>query len=466
MDKNLHSIVINHGEQLRSLQESSGGADTTRIFLHDVVFFTPGDSTTVTMPNRDGDIEKALVVARPQDLVCISPDTHPDYLKYLAQLELGPSSQNIIRLTGGSPSRDDTCHAQSLLESPEILGEICSKIRRSGPIILEPYIITPECIRLANELQARTARTVQVSGKNIDLVNRCIQKHWVKNQARELGIPVAEGSAVAVERSPIKSPVDLRPLKEAVKRWSQLSGTVIIRSATDVLASTIIKVSKESDNLRNSLELIRQDTHSMYLIEPFYEVTVSPNILFHVEPEYGPIRCIGITDQRLSQNLAHQGNCFPSRSKTLDLMLNSAQRFSAWLQAKGFSGVVGYDFCEYIDPASGKPAHFFTEINPRVNGSLYPLSIMAHLYDPARNNAQYPVQVFLSAKWVKVGACSYAEFLAKHESLFYYPDRIMGIIPFNTSALDRNIVDLVVVGQSPSKVSKFFAMVQRNFISK
>ncbi len=466
MNRESHSTILNHGELLRSLQESLGGAETTRFFLHDVVSFTPGDPTISTVPGRDGDIENALVVARPQDLVCISPNTHAGHLNYLTRLGLGPSSQNIIRLTGDNPSRRNICHAKSLLESPGLLGEICSRVSLPGRIILDPYIITPECIRLAGELQTRLARTVRVSGGSVDLINRCIQKHWVKNQARALSVPVAEGDAIAVERSPTGNPVDLLPLREAAKHWIRLSGAAIIRSSTDVLASTIIKVLMESDHVEAALQLVKQDTHQMYLVEPFYDVTVSPNILFHIEPENGPTRCIGITDQRLSHNLAHHGNCFPSRAKTLNLMLDSAQRLSTWLQSEGFSGVVGYDFCEYIDPASGRPAHFLTEINPRVNGSLYPLSIMAHLCQTAGDNKQCPIRAFLSAKWVKVRASSFNEFLAKYESFFYYPGKTSGIVPFNTSTLNRNILDLMVVGRSRREVSSIFAMVQRAFMTQ
>ncbi len=259
MKQDSFSTTINHGEQLRTLQESRGAADTTRILLHDVVSFTPGEPTTATVPGKDRDIEKGLVVARPQDLVCISPNTHSGQLEYLTRLGLGPSSQNIIRLTGDNPSCNNICHAQSLLEMPELLDEICSRIRCSGPIILEPYIITPECIRLADELQARTARTVRVSGENIDLVNRCIQKHWIKTQASELGVPVAEGDAVEVERSPIGRPVDLQPLREAVKHWIRLSGAIVELYDVNCIAGVTrpMAIGLVSDEIRRMLSLPR-----------------------------------------------------------------------------------------------------------------------------------------------------------------------------------------------------------------
>lgn len=175
---------------------------------------------------------------------------------------------------------------------------------------------------------------------------------------------------------------------------------------------------------------------SVYLVEILYNVTVSPNIVFCIGAGANHVRCVGITDQRLSPDLAHQGNLVPSRAVTLAAMLNAARRLSEWLQSEGFRGIVGYDFCEYIDRATGKPSFFLTEINPRINGSVYPLFIQAQL---AQAHGQ-PIDAFLSVKWFRVNTCVFDEFEYKFKHLFFNPEKQAGLVPYNTSGIERGLV--------------------------
>ena len=106
---------------------------------------------------------------------------------------------------------------------------------------------------------------------------------------------------------------------------------------------------------------------------------VSPNIIMHIEPDNGRILCVSVTDQILSDNLAHEGNICPASVKTLKNMLLSAEKLSRWLQAEGYCGVVGFDFGEYFNPETGEFKHFLAEVNPRINSSAYPKFLMEHL---------------------------------------------------------------------------------------
>ncbi len=457
-----------HSEtKMWSILEMLGGRDVTQIFLHDVVSFRPEFRQTATVPGRDKDIEKALAIARRHDLVCVYPGIHQAQLEMLSGLGIGPDRKNLIRLKEDVPSRRGVSHAIALIEDGKQIDEICQKIPRTGSIVLNPYISTPDCLLLAREIKGRLGREVSITGGETDIVNLCIQKHWISERARERGIPVAEGETVEIEMTDEGIPSDLRPMKEAIVRQFKAGGAVLIKNAVAVLPSKIIRISQGPESIEAALCQIQQNHQtSMYMVEVLYDVTVSPNILFHIAAGTGPVRCVGITDQRLSANLAHCGNMFPSRATTLRTMVEAAQHFSEWLQSKGYCGIVGYDFCEYIDRITGKPACFLAEVNPRINGSVYPLSIMAHLTQTLGVDSESSIKAFLSAKWFKIRAHSFEELRDKFGSFFYAPGKSAGIVPYNTGSLDQGIIDFVVVGQSRKATQGLFRQIQRAFVSR
>ena len=43
--------------------------------------------------------ERALVLARSQDIVCVSDEVEPAYLSYLAELGLGPASNRVVAMS-------------------------------------------------------------------------------------------------------------------------------------------------------------------------------------------------------------------------------------------------------------------------------------------------------------------------------------------------------------------------------
>jgi len=182
-----------------SIIDTLGGRDATHIFLHDVVKFKPESNETITVQGREKDVEKALVVAGPDDIVLISARTDPSQIAFLSQLGIGPARKNIIRLNEKDPSGKGISYATSLLNSPEKLDEICKIIPPAGPIVINPFIAAPDVFLFAKELETRVGRDVSVAGGSAEFVHNCIQKHWVKERARELGIPLAEGETVELE---------------------------------------------------------------------------------------------------------------------------------------------------------------------------------------------------------------------------------------------------------------------------
>ena len=217
-----------------------------------------------------------------------------------------------------------------------------------------------------------------------------------------------------------------------------------------------------AESALRQIEAHRDD--STYLVKTAYDVTVSPNIIFDIAPANGPIRCLGPSDQLLSRDLAHQGNIYPSQARTLARMLEAARRFSEWLQSRRYSGIVGYDFCEHIDRDGGNPAFFLSEVNPRINGSVYPFGIMAHLAQKS-GDSNTGMGAFISAKRLKVNARSFEEFKDRFGQHFFVPGKTAGLVPYYTSSLDKGIVGIVAIGQSPEIARNFFKKIQKEFLS-
>ena len=437
--------IISTGPEVVPITRSLG--PNLNLFLHDVVNFRPGCAGTATAPGRDTDLEKALVIAGPDDVVCVSADTAPSQIRYLAMLGIGPAADNVFRIDDPRPSERGMSHAAALLEAPMQLDRLCRKLSATA-ISINPYIVTPECLRLAAELQRRLGREVTVSGGPFSLVNTCIQKHAVLNKARELQIPVPYGEVVSLERAETDaaSPaVDPRPLREAVDRLLKLADAVIIKSAVSALESRIYTVHATSEDPGKAIRRITpQLQESVYLVEVLYDVTVSPNIVFHIGAADDSICCVGITDQRLSRELVHHGNIFPSRAITLPGMVEAGYRFSAWLRSEGFKGIVGYDFCEYVDRATGRPSFFLTEINPRINGSVYPLFLRENL----GRTVSRAIDAFISVKWFRTWAITFDEFERRFRHLFFTPEKMYGMVPYNTSTIRRGLVDLMFIGRT------------------
>ena len=419
------------------------------LFLHDVVIFQPGCAETATAPGRDADLEKGLILARPSDLVCITADTDAAHLDHLAGVGLGPARENIIYLNERTPSTRGLSHAGALLQDEKLLEAICGRVPPGALLAINPFIVTPECLRLAARLERIMGQEVRVSGGPGEIVDTCIQKHAVLEKARELGIPVPRGELVTLDGT-----AGLDHLGEAIRRHLPAKGAVIIKSAVGVLASQIFTVHAGREGVDEALARIGPALRdSKYLVEVLYDVTLSPNLVYAIGPEPESIRCVGITDQRLSPAFAHQGNAFPSRAGTLPAMLEAGHRLSEWLQSEGYRGITGYDFCEYTDRATGGRNFFLTEINPRINGSVYPLFVQARLAQTCGR----PIEAFLSVKWFEVNTHSLTEFRRKFERLFFNPGTMAGIVPYNTGTIGRGIVDLAIMGKNPEEAAGILA---------
>jgi hypothetical protein len=157
----------------------------------------------------------------------------------------------------------------------------------------------------------------------------------------------------------------------------------------------------------------------------------------YIDPD--GVHYVGATDQRLSGALLHQGSVYPTQAQTIDQMLAYSEILSEWLRREGYTGLVGIDFCEYKDDRTGRPKAFLAEINPRINGSTYPLAL-ASLLDPDCTQ----IGGFVCGR-IRPAARSFAEMADRHGGLLLSGRTCHGALPYNVGYLPRGSCHLVVL---------------------
>lgn len=394
--------------------------------------------------------------ARPDDLVCVLSRVDNQFLQFLSNLGVSPKDGNVIVALndvhpnyGANLSDILTCDYEGLLN-------IRKMVKRNKKVVLNPYMLTPGDFKLAAVLETVLGRKVHILGGNPDIVDYANHKHNVRAKALELGVPVPDGDIVEIELQENRRPLDLTPIKAAVIRYIHKTGRVIVKGSRGFAGSSITIVENNPKSIQKALKKIAQRIDNrIYLVETMLNAIVSPNIIMHIEPDNGRILCVSVTDQILSDNLAHEGNICPSSVKTLKDMLLSAEKLSRWLQAEGYCGVVGFDFGEYFNPETREFKHFLAEVNPRINSSVYPKFLMEHLNREQEQKGRPCIEVFYSTN-IKTKASSFNELSKLYGHLFFKPETGKGLVPFNIGCLERGKFTLAVFGKSKNEVMEMY----------
>ena len=158
---------------------------------------------------------------------------------------------------------------------------------------------------------------------------------------------------MTLDRKAYTSSAQALPVRQAIDKYLGMTGQVIIRGAMGASGSSVFVVGREEHDVQQCLHIVAQQGHTdVFLVEPFYDVDVSPNIGMFIDPRDGAISCVSVSDQILDGQVRHLGNRFPSQSHLADQMVAAAARSCRWLRDRGTSGFLGFDFCEYRVPGS------------------------------------------------------------------------------------------------------------------
>lgn len=440
---------------IKSLIETLGGSGVIHLFVHNLAALGDRAELVTALPGFSKYAERALVIARPDDVVCVLEKVDARYLQFLSYLRVGPRQQNIIVASENVQPHPNASLSDVLIHNSTALFTIRNLIDQDKQIILNPYMVSAKEFQLASALNAVVGREVSVLGGDLRIVEYANYKHNVRAQALELQVPVPEGEVVELEWQQ-QGLRDLTPLYAAIDRHIRRTGKAIIKGTRGFSGSSTIIIEDHAEKERRALRKVTAGTgNTIYLVEVMLNVTVSPNILMYIEADNGRISCVGVTDQLLREDLVHEGNVYPSRAKTLPDMLSSAQKVSRWLQTQGYWGLVGFDFAEYVNPTTGQCEYFLAEVNPRTNAAVYPKALMEQLNRRQEQEGRPSIEAFLAAN-VETKVRSFAELARLSEHLFFDPQAGRGIVPYNTGCLENGKCSLAIFGKGRDEVARIY----------
>ena len=385
------------------------------IFVHSVAF----DNTEQLFGPLVADIrafqrelldysERALLLARPTDLLVANGQPDKDHLAYLHSLGLG--TQRVVVPQGSGPTL-----GKKLLDDDATLEKLREFVAATGAADLHPYIADADAARIAE------AAGATLFGCAPDITRQSNSKLHLRELAKRLGLPVAEGEVAPAEQ-----------LVGTATRLLEAYGRVIVKADQSCGGAAVWLVTSSDEIDRLPIDS-GPGARRTFLVERLYDIVASPNVQF-LATERGAVE-IGMTDQVLAPGFRHHGNSYPCLSAAREEMQRMALLLAQELHREGYRGIVGVDF---IELESGRVLP--VEANARANTSSFALCALAdHLADRSvRLRLAYGIPAKVGLRFNDLRA-----WLGR--DLFSFQDG--GVMPYNLSCLEWGKFDAVFVGE-------------------
>ncbi len=405
--------------------------------------------------------DRALALARPQDIVCVADEVEPAYLGYLSELGLGPRAGHVVAASRFAPATSpERALWARLAGSADALRTLADLLRRSGATRLHPFVASGGERSLAAALEVAADAELRVAAADPAVVARASHKHHVRARALELGVPVAEGEIVVLPRAGGRRRRDYDALRAAVERCLRPTGQALVRGTRGDAGAATFAVGGRGEDVDGLLRrLSRRDDNRVYLVEVLVTAIVSPHVQLYVPPGGGPVSLLGVSDQRWERPFVHGGNVRPSSARSVPAMLEWSGRLARWLQSEGYVGPLGLDFVEYADPATGDLRTIFAELHPRMDGATYPLAIQERL-NTAQREARRPESAAFVSGTLEIRPTGFAAFRRAAERFLYSPRTGRGMLPYQVSRLPQGRCGVVMLGGSRDDVLRAFGELQ------
>lgn len=315
-----------------------------RVVVHDVMEIPGISSLGTTVRGFEVYSQRGLLFLDDRSMVCVSGDVDLEWLEYFSDL-LGIRSPDVYRVEGKELTAN-------LIEDRGFIEQIKG---RGKKILLFPFYYSWRVETLQRRLEEEGLE-VKVCGISRDEIDAMNSKVEAKLIFMKCGVPVPEGMVIPRE--------ELEASREII-RLLKLYGDLIIRGSEGASGSSLATISDE-DEIRELERVLREDEESgSFLVEKKYRVISSPNVQIQVTPEKEKIL---LTEQVLYKDV-HKGNLYPPmKSMAGEEIMRYSRVVADYMKRVNKSGytIAGIDF---IITPEGVMA---IEINPRVNGSMYP----------------------------------------------------------------------------------------------
>jgi hypothetical protein len=392
--------------------------------------------------------ERALVLAQGDDIVCVPGRVEPEYLGFLSSLGIGPSTDNVIMVPPAvGHAAAGLC--ERLLASPATIERIAARLG-PAPVLILPHAGTAEVFAVAEALGAGPGGRVRVHAPRPRLTALLERKDFVRQRARELGIPVADGELAELASPYGRRRRDLEPLRLAIERQLRPTGRVLLRGSGGGGGSARYVVGLGGEHTDDVIRQIAlRSGHRAWLVDVLVDASVCSTVHVEVDPAAGTVRMVGISDRRLGRALSPVGDRFPTAATTAVQMEHWALAFGEWLRGAGYVGLVGFDFVEHRDPGTGRADLFLAGVETRAREAAYLMAMRGRLGAGA----------FVSGG-VTTRLRGFARVREALGGLLYDPDRTTGIIPYAAGCPEQGRCPVVAFGVDRQQASELLGRAQ------
>jgi hypothetical protein len=363
-------------------------------------------------PRRDATAaskcDRALASARADDLVVLRGELDQDYHRWLRSHRLG--SDHVVAYN--MPPSGATL-SELIVANPEPVQKKISETGRN-PVYV-PWFSTQMEAAAAKVLGADLFGAMEADTlKHND-------KATFKSLCQKLKVPVVDGASFVMQP---ENSNNLQQMRSLVERYRSTHDTVIIRGTLGEAGMSLYKT--QGDDLAELYQIIVESGERVVLIEPFLNVTSTPNDQWVVGRD-GRITHIGMIEQICERGMVHvgslKGNGPPPQ--VFDAVKQTSLRIVAEMAESGYRGVTGFD---YIVADEGI---FPVENNARFNGSSYVNLIVNNIEE-----LMGPVPIWKFIK-IKTAPCTFVELRKRINFVLYDGSKVNSVFPFNCEDLAR-----------------------------
>lgn len=444
MEKGGNDISVTiAGATCGSIIDMFGKPGVTTVYLHDIypILSVKRGGEPAAGWQRFG--ERALVLARGEDVVCLDHEPDAAFLKYLASVGFGPAKKNIVLTSRAEGKKPYTNISRLLLEDRESRRRLQNILKETSTACINPYFPSDSCFELASFLERNQNLNLSVQMSQPSVAYKASHKDVVRDAVSRLNIPLAIGRIVRL------SDVGYEGLIKAAKKVRANTGNVILRGAIGSGGKTTLLLKSNAQQIEDMLADIKMTViPDVWLVDAWHAPLCSPNVQYYLDSDRGEVIFLTATDQRLNVKMEHIGNSWPSSAENIQQIIEAGRQVARWYLESGGAGIIGIDFVEYRCPQTSETSFFFAELNPRVNGATYPVAVVERLNRRQFESGRRPPQIrsFISGH-ISTHCRDFRSLVRSLDELLYDPDSSYGLFPYNLAPLSAGSFDGVACGR-------------------
>lgn len=406
---------LKHGSYVESL-------GSPIVFAHDINTL-PGFTGIINQVPDIKKYDRALAIARTEDVVYLKSAPDKAYLQWLREVGLG--SKNLVVIKG----REDISLPERIMNNggKNLLDTLLGNMRHVA--VFSPYY--------GGRLEKKASEHLGLfMYSNTEVTEEMDNKIVFKQICRRLDIPVVEDSIITTEMTESE-------ICRVINHMFNRTGKVILRGEYGASASTIHVLNCMDKPLVHEL-IGNNPSGTRFLVEPFYETLSSPSSVWFIK-QNGKIVHLRTSNQIIENGISHLGNEFPVGFDEgfVDRM---SFRFAKHLTYRGFIGPFGLDYIET------KKGIFATECNPRMTGAIYPWEIVYQLERKSSVRAARSENICLPKTYRK-----FKDLRKVWSNVLYNGGSSEGIIiPYNVGPIKAGKITVLGTGSSVNEVRELF----------